>query len=108
MSEFSDLFGDWLSHTVTLRTLAGHGMEGPVPGEDIPLEGVMVENARRLIRTSDGRETISETTIYIPSEITTPVAEGMEIIIDGQPPATIQKVARMDVYGLFDHRVVNL
>lgn len=108
MSEFSDLFGEWLAHTVILRTLTGHGMEGPVAGEDIPLEGVMVERTRRLIRTSDGRESISETTIYIPSEITTPVAEGMQIIIDGDPPATIQKVARMDVYGLFDHRVVNL
>lgn len=108
MSEFDDLFADWLTHTVTLRTLAGHGMDGPVAGEDILLEGVMVGRTRRLIRTSDGRESISETTIYIPSEITTPVAEGMQIIVDGDPPATIQKVARMDVYGLFDHRVVNL
>lgn len=108
MSEFSDLFGEWLNHTVTLRPKAGHGAEGVVQGSDVPLEGVMVERKRRLIRTSDGRESISETTIYLPAEVTSPISDGDQIVIDGDPPATVQKVAQMDVYGLFDHRVVNL
>lgn len=107
MSEFEDLFGEWLTHTVTLQPKAGHGIEGVVPGVPVPLAGVMVERTRRLIRTSDGRESISETTLYLPAGLPH-VEEGDSVIIDGDPPATVQKVATMDVYGLFDHTVVNL
>lgn len=107
MSEFGEIFADWLTHTVTLRPKVGHGIEGVIQGSDVPLEGVMVERARRLIRTSDGRESISETTLYIPSGLPH-VQDGDQILIDGDPPATVQKVAPMDVYGLFDHTVVNL
>lgn len=106
MSDFVDVFEDWLTQTVQVRPLLGSTAEGVTFGALVTLDEVGVEDARRLVRDSDGREVVSETTLYVPPGKAA-VKPGDEIILASRT-ATVIRVADFEPFGLFDHRVVNL
>jgi hypothetical protein len=117
VSDFVDVFGEWLNQIVVVRPYVGAGMEGAelaaaitIGGENSDVEGasVMIESKRRLIRASDGNEIVSETTLYV----THPGAESFplhsEVDLPDGSTTTVEATNAMTVYGLFDHLVVNL
>ncbi|QYC54351.1 head-to-tail stopper [Microbacterium phage Pickles13] len=106
MSDFADIFDEWLTQTVMLRSLLGMTAEGPKHADPVPVDEIAVEHARRLVRDSDGREVVSETTLYVPDGKAA-FATGDEVIIGGVT-ATVIRVADFEPFGLFDHKVVNL
>lgn len=111
MSDFTEVFGEWLAGDVSLRRMLGQSAEGVVHGDPIPVVdqdgvGVAVEHKRRLVLDSQGRQAISETTIYAPAG--TPEMSPGDIVVIGTVEATVIRTADMAPFGLFDHRVVNL
>lgn len=106
MSDFTDIFGDWLTQTVALRALLGQTAEGVAHGDPVSVDDVAVEHARRLVRDSEGRQVVSETTLYVPAG--KPVMRPGDIVVLGSGETTVIRVADMAPFGLFDHRVVNL
>lgn len=106
MSDFADVFGDWLTQAVTLRSLLGVTADGPTHAAPVPVAGVAVEHTRRLVRDSDGREVVSEATLYVPDGRPT-FRPGDEVNIGGAL-ATVIRVADFEPFGLFDHKVVNV
>lgn len=60
------MIGMFAVHTVTVRTKTGQGSYGPVYAAGETVEGVMVDETTRLVRTSDGSEQVSSTTVYDP------------------------------------------
>ena len=106
MSDFADIFDDWLTQSVTLRSLLGNTADGPKHADPVPVEDVAVEHARRLVRDSDGREVVSETTLYVPDG-KPPFRPGDEVRI-GDAVSVVIRVADFEPFGLFDHKVVNL
>lgn len=113
MSDFEDIFADWLVHNVTVRPYLGSGVEGAQFGEPvlIGLGGVgelMVDDKRRLIRASDGNEIVSETTLYVSVDARPHFALHSLVELEDGRETTVERIAPMEVYGLFDHVVVNL
>lgn len=106
MSDFVDVFDEWLTQSVQLRPLLGSTAEGVTYGAIVDVDEIAIEHARRLVRGTDGREVISETTLYVPEGKPT-MKPGDEVII-GDTTATVIRVADFEPFGLFDHRVVNL
>lgn len=106
MSDFADIFDEWLTQTVTLRSLLGMTAEGPKYADAVPVDEIAVEHARRLVRDSEGREVVSETTLYVPDGKPT-FSTGDEVTISGAK-AVVIRVADFEPFGLFDHKVVNL
>lgn len=106
MSEFDDLFDEWLTQTIGHKPLLGSSAEGVQFGALANIDDIGVEHARRLVRDSDGREVVSETTLYVPADKPT-MKPGDEIVI-GARTSTVIRVADFAPFGLFDHRVVNL
>ncbi|SNS43657.1 hypothetical protein SAMN06309944_0250 [Micrococcales bacterium KH10] len=60
-------FDEFWVHTVTVRTLIGTGAYGDVHAEPVEVT-CFAEDKRRLVRNSDGKEVISETTLSGPVE----------------------------------------
>lgn len=117
MSEFEDVFGDWLTHVVVVEPYLGAGIEGVSYGAPQQIGGdessiadaeLMVERKRRLIRSSDGNEIVSETTLYVSHAAAAAFPLHSRVTLDGDEVTTVERVAPMDVYGLFDHVVVSL
>lgn len=106
MSDFADLFDEWLTQSVDLRSLLGNTAEGPKHADAVPVTEIAVEHARRLVRDSEGREVVSETTLYVPDGKPT-FKPGDEVVVDGAN-AVVIRVADFEPFGLFDHKVVNL
>ena len=105
-TDFADIFADWLTQTVTRQTLLGNTANGPKHADPVPIEDVGVEHARRLIRDTDGREVISETTLYVPPD--KPAFALGDLVTHDGGVATVLRVADFAPFGLFDHVVVNL
>lgn len=105
MSDFTDDFGDWLTHSVELAPYLGDGFSGPQFGVPITRDDVMVEDVRRLVRGADGNERTSETTLYVP--LPAEIDEHTRVVVDGRS-RTVARVAKLDVFGLPGHVVVNL
>lgn len=118
MSDFADVFGDWLTHVVVVEAYQGAGMEGatfaaPVTlgGENSEIEGVeiMLEPKRRLIRSSvDGNQIVSETTLYVTNAGASSFPLHSRVTLPSGEQTTVERVATGETYGLFDHMVVNL
>lgn len=106
MSDFDDIFDEWLTQGVALRVLLGSSAEGVRHADPVNVDGVAVEHARRLVRDAEGREVVSETTIYVPEGKPT-FSPGDEVIIAARA-STVIRVADFAPFGLFDHKVVNL
>lgn len=106
MSDFTAIFGDWLTQSVGLKVLVGQSAEGVVHADAVTVDEVAVEDARRLVLDSDGRQVVSETTLYVPAGKAA-MSPG-DIVVLASREATVIRVADMAPFGLFDHRVVNL
>lgn len=98
---------DFFVHTVTVEPLTGSGGEGDVFAAPVTM-ACFVEDDRRLVRGPDGREVISETTLYAPAG-TTSLQPGSRITLASRV-ATVIAAAVLDggALGLPDHVVANL
>lgn len=117
MSDFAEVFGDWLTHVVVVEAYQGAGMEGasfaaPVTlgGENSDVDGVeiMLEPKRRLIRNSDGNQIVSETTLYVTNAGASSFPLHSRVTLPSGEQTTVERVATGETYDLFDHMVVNL
>lgn len=54
-----------LPHTILLKPYLGSGAYGDVWGDPITVERANVEQTNRLVRTTDSREVVSSTTVYL-------------------------------------------
>jgi hypothetical protein len=107
MSELAAEFGEW-AEAVTVETFLGTGSEGDAWADPVPVEDVIVDRKRRMIRTSDGAEAVSESTIYVDGSQGELFALRSRVTIPGGAPAHVLKSASYPQYGMFDHVVVNL
>lgn len=99
--------GFLLVHTVVTRRYLGAGPAGAVLAAPDTIT-CMVEDARRLVRDDNGREVVSETTIYHQLSDAEIPAES-EVDVNGRT-TTVIKARRCDGGGLPtpDHWEVNL
>lgn len=80
---------DLLVHTIQVETYVGTGARGdkyaPVVNVDC-----FVEDARRLVRTTEGEEVISESTVYAaPASLATLAAKSRVTLPDGRKVTVI-------------------
>lgn len=112
MSEFEEAFGDWLTYGLIVERWDGAGFDGPAFAAPVtivgPVVGVMVEQTRRLIRNSDGNEVVSETTIYVPPEREGAFNLHARVTLLDGTVSKVLRIAKLDVFGLPSHQVVNL
>lgn len=91
MTEFDEFRG----HEITVTTLTGSGGRGdtyatPVTYAPATSDGVLVADKRRLVRSPDGAEVISETTIYDPEPAHAPAyAPGSKVLLPSGRTATV-------------------
>ena len=88
-----------LPHTVTVKPYAGTGAYGPSFGRPFTIRRAYVEDRRRLVRASDGAETISETTVVVRPGPTIPA--GSEVTVWPGTPAA--RTATVITSSTFDH-----
>ena len=60
------MIGMFMVHTVSVRTKTGEGSYGPVYADAVVVPGVQVDEDMRLVRTGDGSEQTSSTTVRGP------------------------------------------
>lgn len=65
MSEFEDLFSEWMQHGISVETRTGEGGYGETYATAYPMDDVMVEETRRIVINADGSEQVSEATLYV-------------------------------------------
>lgn len=101
---------DFYQHTVTVQTLLGSGGMGDVYAAPLTLSptdttGVFVEDKRRLVRSADGSEVISESTIYGRWVLGPVLAVGSLVTLPSGRTATVITTARYaaGVLDLPDH-----
>jgi len=95
-----------LRHTAVVEPLVGEGSHGPVYGPAVTVR-CMRDDKRRLVRSRDGSEVTSETTLYMRLSETCPVGSRVDL---GDRVATVITAARRDGGGLPtpDHLEVTL
>ncbi len=65
MSAAAEDLDDFYVHDVTVRTLVGTGAYGDVHADPITV-ACFADDSRRLVRSADGQQVVSETTLYGP------------------------------------------
>jgi len=108
VSDFGEVFDEWLTETVEISPRLGAGAEGVQYGEPQRIEGCMIDDSARLIRASDGNQIVSDTTIYVPTSRADAVELHARVKLPSGRVATAERIARPEVYGIFDFVVVNL
>jgi head-tail adaptor len=88
--------GSLLRHTIEVRTYLGEGAYGPTYAEARTVR-CFVDDRRRLVRSSGGDETVSETTVYCRLDEDIPAES--RVTVNGRDTAVIS-VSRMDGGGL--------
>ncbi|MBB5853975.1 hypothetical protein ACFQ05_11760 [Amycolatopsis umgeniensis] len=88
-----------LPHTVTVKPYTGTGAYGPTFGRPFSVRRAYVEDRRRLVRASDGAETISETTVITRPDPSVPA--GSEVTVWPGTPA--ERTAIVITASTFDH-----
>jgi hypothetical protein len=106
MSDFADVFDDWLSESVVVSNPIGAGAEGTIFDEPVFVPGIRVEHATRLVRDSDGREIVSTVTLYVPATSHQIVAGARISLLDGSRTIVVS-VAPQTLSAIFDHVVVS-
>lgn len=106
MSELTDTFGDWMTSTVTVATNEGPGAYGPSLAEPVTVAGVMVSAKRRFVRSSEGNEVVSETSILAVMEEAAKFSGGSEVTLPNGTTTTVIAAAIDPL--LFDALVVSL
>lgn len=74
----ADELTDWFVHTVTATPEGGTGAWGPVAGTPATLHGFL-DDTRRLVRSSSGEETVSESTFYTSIDNADALQPGTEV-----------------------------
>lgn len=108
MSDFTTVFADWLTQSVFVEPYKGAGAEGAVFDPPQLAAGVMIDDTRRLIRAAEGNETVSETTLQVPSELKDRFGLHDRVTLPDGRQTTVLRVSSPEVYGIFDFVVVNL
>lgn len=98
--------GFLLRHRVEVEPLLREGSHGPVYGPAVPVR-CMREDKRRMVRSKDGAEVISETTLRMRLGENIPVGSRVDL---GDRKADVITAARQDGGGLPtpDHLEVTL
>lgn len=104
-------FTDFNTHTITVETLTGSGGMGDTFAASRTVEGVQVDDARKLVRDMSAREVVCETTIFdddtTRAGIYTP---GSKVTLPSGRVAAVISVKTLDALGvdLPAHVEVNL
>jgi len=85
-----------MPHTVTVQLYQGHSPHSPAYALGVAVR-CFVEERRRLVRDRDGREVMSETTLYMPLD--TPMAAESRVTVNGRV-TTVIIAARQDGAGM--------
>lgn len=95
----------FMVHTVTVRTKTGEGAYGPVYADPVEVSGVMVDETMRLVRTGDGSEQTSSTTIYAPLAQASTFAVGSRVTLPSGDITTVlaRQVHNLPGLGLPEH-----
>lgn len=105
--DFADLFDDWMTKNVSVKKFTGTGFDGAIFDAPVVVEKVMIEDARKLVRASDGNQKVSETTIYVHAEDASKITLHSLVQLPDRE-STVLRIASPEVYGLFSFIVVNL
>lgn len=95
-----DPLADWWRFAITVKPFAGSGARGPVYGEPFTFMGA-VDDRRKLVRTADGQEVVSETRVFGP--IDTPRVPDGSLVTLPEPftrETRVLAVSRMTSGGL--------
>ena len=109
MSDFVEVFGDWLVNGTQVAKLKSDvGIEGRSYESPVTADGLMIEYKRRLVRAADGREVISERTLFVPNGHPQRAlfTLGSQIIFADGVKATAAVLQDFAPYGVVDHLVV--
>lgn len=88
-----------LPHTVTVKPYTGNSAYGPTYGLPFAINRAYIEDRRRLVRASDGAETISETTVI--TRPGTPIPTGSEVTVWPGKPG--ERIGVVITSSTFDH-----
>lgn len=89
----------WLPHSITVRPYLGTGPYGDVLGEPVVIGRAYVEDRRRLVRSADGDELISETTIHTGPDEHIPVRS----LVTVWATTPHERTGRVITANLYDH-----
>lgn len=110
-----DELADFYVHTVTVETFQGtdgYGRDSfaaPVVLAPATSNGCLVESVRRLVRSKDGAEVISETTIYTyPAAATLFTPDSRVTIGTAVARVIVAALSTSGALGLPDHLTVTL
>lgn len=88
----------WLQrHEVTVEAYQGDGAYGAVYAAPVTVR-CMVDDRRRLVRTAEGDEAVSETTLYV-GDLTADIPPESRVTVNGRT-TTVLGVSRHDGAGL--------
>ncbi|MCP3799746.1 hypothetical protein NLX83_10800 [Allokutzneria sp. A3M-2-11 16] len=88
-----------LPHMITVRLYLGTGPYGDVHGDPVLIRRTFVEDRRRLVRSADGDELISETTVRTRPHEHIPVRS----LVTVWPGTPHERTGRVLTSNLFDH-----
>lgn len=109
VSDFVEVFGDWLVDGTQIATLKSDvGIEGREYESPVTADGLMIEYQRRLVRAADGREVISERTLFVPNDHAQHAlfTLGSLVTFPDGVVATVAVLQDFAPYGVVDHLVV--
>lgn len=84
-------------HEVTVEAYQGDGAYGPVYAAPATVR-CFVDDKRRLVRTAEGDEAVSETTLYV-GDLTADIPPESRVTVNGRT-TTVLTVSRLDGAGL--------
>lgn len=107
MSEYEEVFGDWLTTTLQVETFQGPGVKGPVLAAAAPVDRCMVNYKNRLVRASETEERVSDaqiTTVLEHAEAFKP--ESRVTLPDGQKRTVLSRAVDDEGLPLAHVRVI--
>lgn len=110
MSDFTDLFDEWATHSVTVWKRLGKNAHGDVYQTDLQmttLATVMVEEEQRVVISADGTRVTSNATIYCAAEELDTFNEKARVQLPSGRVALVLSIRKLDVYGMVGHGVVS-
>jgi len=108
MSDFMEVFGDWLVDGTTVQIVEAVGIEGDQYAAPVTVDQIMIEFKRRLVRDTNGEELLSERALYVPRE--SPhvglFVPGARVTFNDGVISNIIRLSDFAPYGVIDHLVV--
>jgi len=109
MSDFVEVFGDWLVDGTVVETLSGDvGIEGRTFATPVAVDALMIDLRSRMMRNAQGVETLSTCTLYV--DVNHPARAAFTLgsrvtFADGKQAHVIEQ-RDFAPYGVVDHLVV--